>query len=51
MDKVPSEFMKGIVRKTGLREATVIDLLTSGWSYIEEAHRMPRWEKLLGEKK
>lgn len=37
-----------ISEKTGLKTSTVIDLLRSGWTYVEELNKMPRWQKDIG---
>lgn len=32
-----------LTKKTGLRFATVRNLLVNGWTYVEEANSVPRW--------
>lgn len=34
--------------RTGLQEATIADLLNSGWTYVERIDMVPRWEHPAG---
>lgn len=41
--QVPNPFVWTLVKKTGLRFATIRNLLVNGWSYEETMDQPPRW--------
>lgn len=45
MDKVTKQSIRDIAHRTGLREATVLDLLRTGWMYTMQIDQMSRWQR------
>lgn len=44
MDDVLTEAVHQVAFRTGLKDATVADLLESGWTFVEGMSMVPRWE-------
>ena len=47
--KISKSQIDRIAQLTGLKNATVQDLLESGWMYTETLNRMPKWQQPGGE--
>lgn len=46
MELITKQAIRNVALRTELREATVLDLLRSGWQYVEKIDCLPRWERL-----
>jgi len=45
MNKISKDQLDRISQMTGLKNATVQDLLESGWMYTETLGQMPKWQR------